>query len=53
VRVDPRSGHVLVGFGTSQIVTIDPAKPRSRIRPPIFGGARHFRNWCSDSSIST
>jgi YVTN family beta-propeller protein len=27
VRVDPRSGHVLVGFGTSQIAIIDPAKP--------------------------
>jgi YVTN family beta-propeller protein len=27
VRVDPRSGHVLVGFGTNRIAIIDPARP--------------------------
>ena len=36
VRVGPRSGHVLVGFGTSQIAIIDPAKHEllSNIPPP-------------------
>jgi DNA-binding beta-propeller fold protein YncE len=40
VRVDPRSGYVLVGFGTSQIAIIDPTKPEwlSNIPLPLPSG---------------
>jgi DNA-binding beta-propeller fold protein YncE len=35
VRVDPRNGHVLVGFGTEQIAVIDPSKPKWLANIPL------------------
>jgi YVTN family beta-propeller protein len=35
VRVDPRSGHVLVGFGTNQIAIIDPTTPELLSNIPL------------------
>jgi hypothetical protein len=35
VRVDPRNGHILVGFGTNQIAIIDPAKPEWLSNVPL------------------
>ena len=35
MRVDPRNGHVLVGFGTNQIAIIDPSKPKWLANIPL------------------
>src|SRR5260370_23936427 len=35
VRVDPRNGHVLVGFGTNRIAIIDPSKPKWLANIPL------------------
>lgn len=35
VRIDPRNGHVLVGFGSSQIAVIDPSKPEWLANIPL------------------
>jgi YVTN family beta-propeller protein len=42
-RVDPRSGHVLVGFGTGQIAIIDPAKPEWLSNIPLPSHPESFR----------
>lgn len=43
VRVDPRSGHVLVGFGTNQIAIIDPVKPEWLSNIPLPSHPESFR----------
>ena len=43
VRVDPRSGHVLVGFGTSQIAIIDPVKHELLSNIPLPSHPESFR----------
>jgi YVTN family beta-propeller protein len=43
VRVDPRNGHVLVGFGTNQIAVIDPLKPEWLSNIPLPSHPESFR----------
>jgi hypothetical protein len=43
VRVDPRSGDVLVGFGTSQIAIIDPVKRELLSSIPLPSHPESFR----------
>jgi hypothetical protein len=43
VRVDPRTGDVLVGFGTSQIAIIDPAKRELLSNVPLPSHPESFR----------
>jgi hypothetical protein len=47
VRVDQQSGHVLVGFGTSQIAIIDPAKPEWLSSIPL---PSHPESFCLSSA---
>ena len=43
VRVDPRNGHVLVGFGTNRIAVIDPLKPEWLSNIPLPSHPESFR----------
>jgi DNA-binding beta-propeller fold protein YncE len=43
VRVDPRNGHVLVGFGTNRIAVIDPSKPEWLSNIPMPSHPESFR----------
>ena len=43
VRVDPRNGHVLVGYGSGGLAVIDPLKPAKLADIPLTGHPESFR----------
>ena len=43
VRVDPRNGHVIVGYGSGGLAVIDPLKPAKLADIPLTGHPESFR----------
>jgi DNA-binding beta-propeller fold protein YncE len=43
VRVDPRNGHVIVGYGSGGLAIIDPLKPAKLADIPLTGHPESFR----------
>jgi DNA-binding beta-propeller fold protein YncE len=43
VRVDPRNGHVIVGYGSGGLAVIDPLKPAKIADIPLTGHPESFR----------
>jgi DNA-binding beta-propeller fold protein YncE len=43
VRVDPRNGHVVVGYGSGGLAVIDPLKPARLADIPLTGHPESFR----------
>ena len=43
VRVDPRNGHVIVGYGSGGLAVIDPLKPAKLADTPLTGHPESFR----------
>src|SRR5258706_14789513 len=43
VRVDPRNGHVIVGYGSGGLAVTDPLKPAKLADIPLTGHPESFR----------
>jgi hypothetical protein len=43
VRVDPRNGHIIVGYGSGGLAIIDPLKPAKLADIPLTGHPESFR----------